>query len=53
MPSKDMFPTPRTWIERSSRLDRWTETERGGHFLELEEPELVADDLRIFFHWLR
>jgi pimeloyl-ACP methyl ester carboxylesterase len=53
MPSKDMFPTPRTWIERSSRLDRWTETERGGHFLELEEPELVADDLRIFFHRLR
>jgi pimeloyl-ACP methyl ester carboxylesterase len=53
MPSKDMLPTPRTWIERSSRLDRWTETERGGHFLELEEPELVADDLRIFFHRLR
>lgn len=53
MPSKDMFPTPRTWIERAGRLDRWTETERGGHFLEMEEPELVADDLRIFFHRLR
>jgi pimeloyl-ACP methyl ester carboxylesterase len=53
MPSKDMFPTPREWLERSSRLDRWIETERGGHFLEMEEPEMVADDLRKFFTTLR
>jgi pimeloyl-ACP methyl ester carboxylesterase len=49
MPRNDMFPTPRSWVERTSRVDRWTETDRGGHFLEWEEPALVAGDLRAFF----
>jgi pimeloyl-ACP methyl ester carboxylesterase len=49
MSPKDMFPTPREWAERSGRIARWTEIDRGGHFLELEEPELVATDLRAFF----
>jgi pimeloyl-ACP methyl ester carboxylesterase len=53
MTSKDMFPTPREWVERTSRVDRWTEIDRGGHFLEWEEPELVAADLREFFRPLR
>lgn len=49
MPDKDMFPTPREWVERSSRIDRWTQIDRGGHFLEWEVPEIVAADLRAFF----
>ena len=49
MPAKDMFPTPREWAERFGRIDRWTEIDRGGHFIEWEEPALVADDLRAFF----
>ena len=53
MSPKDMFPTPREWVARTSRIDRWTEIDRGGHFLEQEEPELVADDLRAFFRDLR
>jgi pimeloyl-ACP methyl ester carboxylesterase len=53
MSSKDMFPTPREWTERSACIDRWTEIDRGGHFLEWEEPELVADDIRAFFRDLR
>lgn len=53
MPTKDMFPTPREWIERNGPVDRWTETDRGGHFLEWEEPELVAEDMREFFRPLR
>lgn len=53
MPVNDMFPTPREWVERSSRVTRWTEADRGGHFLEWEEPELVANDLREFFRGLR
>ncbi len=52
MSSKDMFPTPREWAERTYRIDRWTETSRGGHSLEWEEPELVADDVRAFFRSL-
>jgi pimeloyl-ACP methyl ester carboxylesterase len=53
MSSKDMFPTPREWVERFSRVDRRTEVERGGHFLEWEEPRLVAEDMRAFFRALR
>lgn len=53
MSSKDMFQTPREWAERSYRVTRWTETSRGGHFLEWEEPELVAEDVKSFFRPLR
>ncbi len=53
MSSKDMFPTPRAWAERTGKVDRWTEIDRGGHFLEWEEPELVAQDLRAFYRPLR
>ena len=48
MADRDMLPTPRAWIERSMRVDRFTRLDRGGHFLEQEEPALVAEDLRAF-----
>ena len=53
MSPKDMFPIPREWVERSHNLVHWQETNRGGHFLEWEEPQLVADDLRAFFKLMR
>ena len=53
MSPKDMFPTPREWVERSYNVERWTDIDRGGHFLEWEEPELVAADARAFFRPLR
>lgn len=49
MPVHDMFPTPREWIERQGPVARWTDLPEGGHFLEWEEPEAVAADLRAFF----
>lgn len=49
MSGADMFPTPREWAERSYDVVSWTELPRGGHFLEWEVPELVAEDLRTFF----
>ncbi len=49
MTALDMFPTPRAWANRSWNVTRWTEIDRGGHFLEWEEPQLVADDMRGFF----
>ncbi len=48
MTPHDMFPTPRAWAERSYNVQRWTEIDRGGHFLEWEEPGIVADDI---FYW--
>ncbi len=40
---------PREWAERSYDVCRWTEMPRGGHFAALEEPELLAADVRAFF----
>jgi pimeloyl-ACP methyl ester carboxylesterase len=53
MSPKDMFPTPREWVERSYNVKRWTDIDRGGHFLEWEEPELVAEDACAFFRPMR
>jgi len=47
---KDLGATPpRELAERSLRIQRWTEMPRGGHFAALEEPELLAEDIRAFF----
>ena len=44
---------PREWAERSYNVLRWTEMPRGGHFAALEEPQLLAEDVRAFFRPLR
>lgn len=44
---------PREWADRTYTIQRWTELPRGGHFLALEEPELLAQELRAFFRGLR
>jgi len=50
MSHKDLFPAaPREWGERLFNVVRWTDTDTGGHFLEWEEPELVAKELQAFF----
>jgi microsomal epoxide hydrolase len=50
---KDLSSPPREWAERFFDVGRWTEMPRGGHFAALEEPELLAQDLRAFFRPLR
>jgi pimeloyl-ACP methyl ester carboxylesterase len=44
---------PRELADRDYTVVRWTEMPRGGHFPALEEPELLADDIRGFFRPLR
>jgi len=44
---------PREWVERTYNVQHWTEMPRGGHFAALEEPELLAGDIRAFFRDLR
>jgi pimeloyl-ACP methyl ester carboxylesterase len=53
MSDRDMLHTPREWVERTNRVDRWTQIDRGGHFIEWEEPDLVADDILEFLRPLR
>ncbi|HEU5248351.1 MAG TPA: epoxide hydrolase [Thermoanaerobaculia bacterium] len=49
----DIDHPPREWAERVYDVVRWTEMPRGGHFAALEEPGLLAEDLREFFRPLR
>jgi pimeloyl-ACP methyl ester carboxylesterase len=39
--------------ERTNRIVRWTEFDRGGHFAALEQPDLLVDDVRAFFRGFR
>lgn len=48
----DIIP-PRSWIEHDMNLQRFTEMPRGGHFAALEEPELLAGEIRAFFRELQ
>lgn len=50
---KDLNPPPREWVERRVYLQQWTEMPRGGHFAAMEEPELLAEDMRAFFSRFR
>jgi pimeloyl-ACP methyl ester carboxylesterase len=51
-PLEAPFP-PREWIERAYNIVHWTDMPRGGHFAAMEEPALLAADLRAFFRPLR
>lgn len=45
--------TPRELAEHAFNITRWTEMPRGGHFGALEEPQLLAEEIRAFFRPLR
>jgi pimeloyl-ACP methyl ester carboxylesterase len=44
---------PRSWAERCFDVRRWTEMPAGGHFAALEQPQLLAEEIRAFFRPLR
>jgi pimeloyl-ACP methyl ester carboxylesterase len=45
---------PREWVERVyTDIRHWTEFDHGGHFLAIEDPALLAADIRTFFRKLR
>lgn len=50
---KDAPMPPREWVERAYDVVRWTEMPRGGHFAALEEPDLLAKDVREAFRSFR
>ncbi|WP_214021488.1 alpha/beta fold hydrolase [Methanoculleus sp.] len=50
---EDFIPPPREWAQRRLNVQRWTEMPRGGHFTVMEEPDLMARDIRAFFRPLR
>jgi pimeloyl-ACP methyl ester carboxylesterase len=46
---KDLTTPPREFAERTYNVQHWTNMPRGGHFPALEQPELLARDIRSFF----
>jgi epoxide hydrolase len=44
--------TIRRFAERDHNIVRWVDLDRGGHFLALEEPQLLVDEIRTFFSGL-
>ena len=50
---KDISQPPREWAERFFNVQRWTPMPRGGHFAAMEEPELLAEDIRTWFRDFR
>lgn len=51
--SRTQDVTIRRWAEAENHIVRWTELERGGHFLALEAPDALVADLRTFFGGLK
>ncbi len=50
---KEIPMPPRALAERGLNIVRWTGMPQGGHFAALEQPQLLAHDLREFFRSLR
>jgi len=49
---KEILRPPRSLAEKTyTRIERWTSMKEGGHFAALEQPEVLAEDIKAF--WLR
>jgi pimeloyl-ACP methyl ester carboxylesterase len=46
---KEIPLPPKSWVERVYDVKRWSKMPRGGHFAALEQPALLAGDIRAFF----
>ncbi len=46
---KELPTPPRAYIEKSFNITHWTEMPVGGHFAGMEQPELLARDIKDFF----
>ena len=46
---KELPTPPRSYIEKGFNIKRWTEMTNGGHFAAMEQPNLLAKDIREFF----
>ena len=49
----ELYQPPRVWADELYNIVHWTIQPRGGHFAALEQPALLAEDLRLFFRRFR
>jgi pimeloyl-ACP methyl ester carboxylesterase len=47
-PKEIVFP-PKEWVERGYNVQHWSTMSKGGHFAAMEQPEILAADIREFF----
>ena len=45
---KDILTPPKDLADRFFNVQQWTEMSEGGHFAAMEQPELLAEDIRKF-----
>jgi len=50
---KEILSPPRSVAEKFYNIQRWSVKQRGGHFAALEQPEVLADEIRAFFRQFR
>jgi microsomal epoxide hydrolase len=51
---REILRPPRSVAQRTySDIRRWTVAQRGGHFAAMEQPEVLAHEIREFFRPLR
>lgn len=46
---KEVVAAPERWIDQTYNVVQRTEMPRGGHFAALEQPDLMVQDIRLFF----
>jgi len=46
---KEVVAAPERWIEQTYNVVQRTEMPSGGHFAALEQPDLMVEDIRLFF----
>ncbi|MBB6672902.1 epoxide hydrolase family protein [Cohnella nanjingensis] len=49
----DIVLPPKSWTMRNLNVTRWTTMPSGGHFTAMEEPALLANDIRAFYRPIR
>lgn len=50
---KEINHPPRSWLERTFNVVQWADMPRGGHFAAMEQPALLAGEIRRFFKQFR
>ena len=50
---KEIYRSPRNWVEPRMNVTQWVEHEKGGHFAAMEQPEALLQDVRAFFRTVR
>jgi len=50
---KELYNAPRAWAEAVYNVTHWSVFDAGGHFAAMEQPEVLAGDMRKFFGTVR